>query len=60
MIAAWPEEMSVEELADAAGYEAGGGAFNNTRGSLRFLGLIDYPAPGKAVPRPVLFVNEDC
>ena len=59
VIAAWPDEMSVEELADAAGYEAGGGAFNNTRGSLRSLGLIEYPAPGMVVARPVLFVSED-
>ena len=59
VIAAWPDEMSVEELADAAGYEAGGGAFNNTRGSLRSLGLIDYPAPGMVVARPVLFVDGD-
>ena len=59
VIAAWPDEMSVKELADAAGYEASGGAFNNTRGSLRSLGLIDYPAPGMVVARPVLFVSED-
>ncbi len=31
-----------------AGYEAGAGAFNNTRGSLRSLGLIHYPPAGPA------------
>ena len=36
-----------------------GGAFNNTRGSLRSLGLIDYRAPGMVVARPVWFVSED-
>lgn len=57
LIDAWPEDMSTEALAAAAGYEAGGGAFNNTRGSLRTLGLIDYPGSGKAVALPVLFVG---
>lgn len=57
LIDAWPDEMTVEALAAAAGYEAGGGAFNNTRGSLRSLGLIDYPGPGRAVAQSVLFVG---
>ena len=55
---AWPEEMSVEDLAGAAGYVPGGGAFNNTRGSLRSLGLIDYPGPGRVVACPVLFLED--
>lgn len=58
LIDAWPEGMDVRELARVAGYEAGGGSFNNTRGSLRSLGLIDYPAPGRAIALPVLFVEE--
>ncbi len=57
LIDAWPDDMSAEKLATASGYEAGGGAFNNTRGSLRSLGLIDYPAPGRVVALPVLFVS---
>ena len=58
LIAAYPCEVSVEELAQAAGYEVGGGAFNNTRGSLRSLGLIDYPGSGRVIARPVLFVGD--
>lgn len=57
LIDAWPEDMAVEVLADAAGYEAGGGAFNNYRSSLRSLGLIDYPGRGRAVALPILFVG---
>ncbi len=47
------------QVAFLARYKLGGGAFNNTRGSLRSLGLIDYPAPGMVLARPVLFMSED-
>jgi len=57
VIDAWPSDIGVNELARAAGYEAGGGAFNNQRGSLRSLGLIDYPRPGWVKALPVLFTN---
>ena len=57
LIDRYPLDMDVHELADDSGYEVGGGAFNNTRGSLRSLGLIDYPGPGRAVALPVLFVG---
>lgn len=57
LIDRYPLDMGVDELAREAGYEAGGGAFNNTRGSLRSLGLIEYPGPGRAVALPVLFVE---
>ena len=56
LIDRYPLDMGSDELAEEAGYEAKGGAFNNTRGSLRSLGLIDYPAPGRAIALPVLFV----
>ena len=55
LITAWPHEMTTGRLAEAAGYEAGGGAFNNTRGSLRSLGLIEYPGAGRVRARSVLF-----
>ena len=58
LIAAWPGDVDVRALAEEAGYEAGGGAFNNTRGRLRSLGLIAYPAPGRAVAQKILFVDE--
>ncbi len=57
LIDRYPLDMTVEELADDAGYEAGGGSFNNTRGSLRSLGLVDYPSPGRVVALPVLFAS---
>ena len=57
LIDAYPDELDREALATAAGYEAGGGSFNNTVGSLRSLGLIDYPRRGWAVALPVLFVG---
>lgn len=45
-LSAYPNHISTEELADAAGYAAGSGNFNNLRGSIKTIGLIDYPAPG--------------
>ena len=35
------------QVAFLAGYKPGGGAFNNTLGSLRSAGLIDYPSSGE-------------
>lgn len=57
LIAAYPEALAVEELAARAGYEAGGGAFNNPKGRLRTLGLIDYPERGLVVAKSVLFLE---
>jgi hypothetical protein len=37
----YPESMSKQELADATGYEAAGGGFNNPLGKLRTLELIE-------------------
>lgn len=37
--------------------DAAGGAFNNPRGRLRSLGLIEYPQPGFVVARPLLFLE---
>jgi hypothetical protein len=51
-----PDGLSNEELAEAAGYSPGGGAYNNPRGRLRTLGLIEYEG-GKVVPRPLLFLQ---
>lgn len=55
LLAAYPDDMDVVELAEAAGYAQGGGAFNNPRGRLRTLGLIDYPRQGRVVACDVLF-----
>lgn len=55
LLDAYPVAMANAELAEAAGYGAGGGAFNNPKGRLRTLGLVDYPAPGQVVARDILF-----
>lgn len=57
LIEAYPDPLDVDELARASGYEKGGGAFNNTKSSLRSLGIIDYPETGKVVAREVLFLD---
>lgn len=46
IIAAYPNPISSQEVADIAGYSAGSGGFANLRGSLRTIGLIDYPTSG--------------
>lgn len=45
-ISAYPDSIASDQVAQTAGYSAGSGGFNNLRGSLRTLTLIDYPAPG--------------
>jgi hypothetical protein len=57
LIAAYPQSLSTEELANRAGYTAGAGAFNNPRGRLRSLGLIEYPQPGFVVAKSLLFLE---
>lgn len=48
--------LSNEELAERAGYAANGGAYNNPRGRLRSMGLIDYQS-GVVMPKAFLFLN---
>lgn len=54
LLNAYPNVLTNEELAAAAGYAAQGGAYNNPRGKLRTLGLIEY-VPGGVVAKPLLF-----
>lgn len=51
----WPNAMSNEDLAAAAGYDPTGGYYNNTRGRLRSIGLIDYPEKGSVRAEDFLF-----
>jgi hypothetical protein len=51
-----PNGLPNDELAEKAGYSAGGGAFNNPKGRLRSLGLIRYQS-GLVVPEPLLFLE---
>lgn len=54
LLESWPDGMSNEDLAKAANYTAGAGAFNNPRGRLRSLGLIEY-TNGQVRARDILF-----
>jgi len=55
LLAAYPNPMTVEEWATAAGYTAGAGTFSRYRSSLRSLGIIDYPSSGLARAEDWLF-----
>lgn len=53
----YPDAIEKTELAGRAGYSAGSGGYNNLLGSLRSLGLIDYPSPGWVIAESVLFIH---
>ena len=53
----YPSTIDRETLAEKAGYAPRAGAFNNPLGRLRSLGLIDYPQPGRAVAKGLLFLE---
>jgi hypothetical protein len=55
LLKSYPKAIHNQTLADAAGYTAGAGAFNNPRGRLKTLGLIEYPQPGMVKARDLLF-----
>ncbi len=57
LIAAYPDALPKDQLAERAQASPGSGAFNNNLGSLRSLGLITYPQPGHAQACPVLFLE---
>jgi hypothetical protein len=56
LIAAYPHSMPKEDLAVSIGVSPKSGAYFNSLGSLRSLGLIDYPSPGTAAATDVLFL----
>lgn len=51
----WPGTISNEVCAERSGYTNGGGGYNNPRGRLKTLGLIEYPSPGLLRARDILF-----
>lgn len=55
LIAVYPNALPKAELAERAGASASSSGYTNNLGSLRSLGLIDYPAPGQVVALKVLF-----
>lgn len=58
LIASYPDAMERQKLAEAAGYgHLNSKGFVNAIGRLRSLGFIDYPASGRVVALPILFVD---
>lgn len=55
LINGYPNEMSNEELAEASRYVVNTGGFNNPRGKLHTLGLIEYTRPGFVRAADILF-----
>jgi hypothetical protein len=57
LLDAYPNGYTNEELSKLADYSDGGGAYNNPRGRLRSMGLIEYRAGGKVFARDILFLE---
>lgn len=55
LLKCYPKAMDSAKLAEAAGYTPGSGGFNNPRGRLKTLGLVEYPSPGQVVAKSLLF-----
>lgn len=51
----YPKSMDSTKLAEASGYTPGSGGFNNPRGRLKTLGLVEYPSPGMVIAKDLLF-----
>lgn len=58
LIAVYPKSLTKDELAVRAGATPTSGGYFNNLGSLRSLGLIEYPAPGHAAARSLLFLDD--
>jgi hypothetical protein len=56
LLSAYPNSISNEQCAGEAGYAPSGGAYNNPRGRLRSLGLIEYVGGGLKA-REILFLE---
>lgn len=57
LIGAYPKSVAKDQLAEQIGVSPTSGAYFNNLGSLRSLGLIDYPRSSEAVAKPVLFLE---
>jgi hypothetical protein len=57
LLEAYPKALHDEELAPLAKYKPGVGGFNNPKGRLRTLGLIQYPQPRHSVASKILFLD---
>lgn len=57
LIDAYPKAMHKDDLANQIGVSPTSGGYFNNLGSLRTLGLIDYPQPGHVVAKSLLFLQ---
>lgn len=57
LVDVYPEALPKDQLADRAGASPSSSGYTNNLGSLRSLGLIDYPAAGYAAATSVLFLE---
>jgi hypothetical protein len=57
LIDRYPEDYTREQVAEKANASAASSGFEKNISTLRSLGFIDYPAPGKVVALPVLFLE---
>src|SRR5262249_39760480 len=58
LIEQYPKDVDKAELGQKLGYtNPGSGGFTEPLGSLRELGLIDYPVPGRVSALPVLILE---
>lgn len=57
LIDAYPDAIQKDALAKQLGVSPTSGGYFNNLGSLRSLGLIDYPQPGTAKAKSVLFLE---
>jgi hypothetical protein len=55
LLDAYPDALTTDQLAAAAGFSPNTGHFNNTRGSLRTLGAVEYPQRGYGRASDLLF-----
>ncbi len=57
LIAVYPASLAKDALAEHIGVSPTSGGYFNNLGSLRSLGLLDYPSPGTVAALPVLFLE---
>lgn len=57
VIAAYPDSVPKDELAQRIGVSPTSGGYFNNLGSLRTLGVIDYPQKGTVAAQPILFLE---
>ena len=58
LIGAYPKSLPKDALAEQIDVSPTSGGYFNNLGSLRSLGLLDYPRPSEVVALPVLFLEE--